>query len=135
MERIVFKKSILNRLVEESISSPLEKIYIGLGYKGNSEVLVEVVEECPNIAENPYVSFKADPICLYNVLTRSERRGLQLVVLIHSHPASPKPSYLDLEGMKTWRYPWLIIDSRSGEYAAWILVDGGVKRVEVVLVN
>jgi hypothetical protein len=39
----------------------------------------------------------------------------------------------DVENMKVWRRVWLIISSTTGDYAAWIYVDGEVRSVEVVV--
>jgi proteasome lid subunit RPN8/RPN11 len=48
--------------------------------------------------------------------------------IIHSHPAPPYPSSIDRENMKLWPVVWLIVDSRVGNYKAWI----GDREIEII---
>ena len=42
----------------------------------------------------------------------------------------PVPSERDLEGMKNWRVPWLII-TPEGEIKVWVLREKGVEELNV----
>jgi len=129
--KVIVKKHQLAKVVEESTKSRFERIFVGVGYRRNRLYFVEDMYECPNIADNPVVYFKADPLCIYSVYNNAESTGREVVLLVHSHPAPPYPSRDDYEGMKYWALPWLIISSSTGGYKAWILEEGVLREVVV----
>ena len=135
MARLHICRSMLHRMIDSSLGHRVERVFLGLGVKLDEDHRVLEVYECPNISKTPEVAFTADPECLYMVLLEAERRGMELTMLGHSHPAPPSPSMRDVENMKVWRRVWLIISSTTGDYAAWIHVDGEVRSVEVVVGN
>jgi len=53
------------------------------------------------------------------------------MALIHSHPAPPNPSIKDLNGMRLWPIPWVIVDSRACRVKAWLLTSTGVYEVKL----
>lgn len=133
MVKLIMHFTQLKTLVEKSLNSPIEKVFIGIGRRENDTYVVKDVYECPNIAEEPSTRFKADPLCIYEVYKRAESLSLEIALLAHSHPAPPVPSAEDYRGMRHWPLPWLIVNSLTGEYKAWILdLDKGALREVVV---
>ncbi|MEM0228359.1 MAG: M67 family metallopeptidase [Ignisphaera sp.] len=131
--RLAINGSILRNIVTAATSSDMERVFFGVGKLIDDTFLVVEVFECPNVAGNPRIEFIAEPLCEYRVFRYAEEKGLEIVAVIHSHPAPPKPSTSDLKGMRLWSIPWLIVDSLSGSYRAWILVDNGIVEVNVTL--
>lgn len=131
--KIVISLGILNEIVNKCVGVDEEKVLVGVGFIYGHIYKVENVFECRNISPNPKTHFVADPICLYNVFKYAENKGMNIVMLVHSHPAPPTPSIEDLKGMKLWRVPWLIIDSLSGRYSLWLLVNEDLHKIDVEL--
>lgn len=127
--KLAIPLKILHDVIAKCLSKSIEMIFIGIGITSGSEYRVEEVFICENVSSTPRVKFVADPICLYNIYRYAENKGMDIVVIIHSHPAPPIPSSEDLKGMRLWRIPWLIISSISGEYRAWIFTDGDYREV------
>ena len=132
---LIICRSHVEEIVGKSKGSVIERVFIGVGLMKGDEAHVLSIHECPNVARDPRVEFKAEPTCLYNVILSAESRGLDIVLLIHSHPAPPQPSSLDLEGLKTWRKPWLIVDSRTGDYRAWFFNGRSLQDVSILESN
>jgi proteasome lid subunit RPN8/RPN11 len=61
-----------------------------------------------------------------------EDEGYELGVF-HSHVSSPpRPSRTDVENIGLWQdRPYLILTVRTGELAAWRIVDGAIEAVEL----
>jgi len=59
-----------------------------------------------------------------------EDEGRELGVF-HSHLSSPpRPSRTDVENIGLWEgRPYLILNVRSGELAAWRIEDGGIEQI------
>jgi proteasome lid subunit RPN8/RPN11 len=77
-----------------------------------------------NAAESPYrFELEVDPEVWF-----LEDDGYQLAVF-HSHLASPpRPSRTDVENIGLWAgRPYLILNLRTGELAAWRIADGGIE--------
>lgn len=55
------------------------------------------------------------------------------IAIFHSHPSSPpSPSRTDVENIGQWAgYPYLILNARTGELAAWRIEDGTVEPLEL----
>jgi proteasome lid subunit RPN8/RPN11 len=133
-QKIIISMKLINNIVTRCTGIDEEKVFVGVGVAEGNVYRVEEVFECRNVAQNPTVKFIADPMCLYKVFKYAEGKGMDVVLLAHSHPALPEPSSEDLKGMKLWRIPWLIISSLSGEYRAWILSDNELIELEVELI-
>lgn len=131
-QKILISANTLRSVIADCVKTSIEKVYIGVGVKEGYNYIVGELYECTNVSENPTYSFTADPICVFNVYTRAEAIGKELVVLVHSHPGPPYPSPEDMSGMKLWRMPWLIISSLNGDYRAWILQNSELQEVEIV---
>jgi proteasome lid subunit RPN8/RPN11 len=83
-----------------------------------------------NIAGSPYrFELEVDPEAWF-----LEDEGYELAVF-HSHLASPpRPSRTDVENIGLWEgRPYVILNLRTGELAAWRIVDGGVETAELSL--
>ena len=77
-----------------------------------------------NAAESPYrFELEVDPEVWF-----LEDDGYELAVF-HSHLASPpRPSRTDVENIGLWAgRPYLILNLRTGELAAWRIDDGGIE--------
>jgi proteasome lid subunit RPN8/RPN11 len=79
-----------------------------------------------NAAESPYrFELEVDPEVWF-----LEDDGYELAVF-HSHLASPpRPSRTDVENIGLWAgRPYLILNLRTGELAAWRIHDGAIEPV------
>jgi proteasome lid subunit RPN8/RPN11 len=79
-----------------------------------------------NAAESPYrFELEVDPEVWF-----LEDDGYELAVF-HSHLASPpRPSRTDVENIGLWAgRPYLILNLRTGELAAWRIQDGAIEPV------
>lgn len=61
-----------------------------------------------------------------------EDEGYELAVF-HSHPETePRPSRTDVENIGQWAgYPYVILNARTGELAAWRIEDGSAEPLEL----
>jgi proteasome lid subunit RPN8/RPN11 len=83
-----------------------------------------------NVAESPYrFELEVDPETWF-----LEDDGYELAVF-HSHLASPpRPSRTDIENIGLWEgRPYVILNVRTGELAAWRIADGAVEPAELSL--
>lgn len=133
--RLIISRRYVEEIVYSATHTHVEKIYIGVGLMRDNNYYVLELFECPNVSEEPVTRFKTDPLCLYRVFVEADQRGLGVVLLVHSHPAPPTPSHEDLKGMKTWDIPWLIVNSVNGDYSAWIYTRGGVREIDIEVVD
>ncbi len=81
-----------------------------------------------NVAESPYrFELDVDPETWF-----LEDEGYELAVF-HSHLASPpRPSRTDIENIGLWDgRPYVILNVRTGELAAWRIADGVVEPAEL----
>ena len=129
---IEIDRKILKEISSKCVKSDVERVFLGIGTVEGYTVKVAEVVECRNVADDPKTRFVVDPICMYNTFKYAESKGMDIVTIIHSHPAEPKPSSLDIRGMRLWDIPWIIIDMRTGEAEAWILASGRIKKVKIV---
>ena len=81
-----------------------------------------------NVADSPYrFELKTDPEVWF-----LEDEGYELAVF-HSHVSSPpQPSRTDVENIGLWAgRPYVILNVRTGDLAAWRIDDGRVEREDV----
>ena len=81
-----------------------------------------------NSANSPYrFELEVDPETWF-----LEDEGYELAVF-HSHPSSPaRPSRTDVENIGLWEgKPYVILGVRTGELAAWTIVDGRIEQLPV----
>ncbi len=81
-----------------------------------------------NAAESPYrFELEVDPEAWF-----LEDEGYELAVF-HSHLSSPpRPSRTDVENIGLWENrPYVILNLRTGELAAWRIMDGRTEPAEL----
>lgn len=105
-----------------------------LGTSSEDSVYVEELVVGDNLDSSPY-SFKLEPYAIIKCYELARILNLEVVALIHSHPAPPYPSVKDRAGMKLWPIPWVIVDSTSMEFRAWVLRQEDVKEVPTIIVS
>lgn len=101
--------------------------HVGLLFGRGRRVTVYV--PLRNASRENYL-FTGDPWDTVVAFTSTDKYGLHLVGVFHTHPCGePAPSYLDVEGMKRWPYIWVI----SSPYGlrAWRLVDDSLVEIGV----
>ena len=118
--KLKISKEHLDRIIRESKASRIEICGLLLGNVEGDVGVVEEIRFGKNIKSST-VEFEIDPTDLYKILTYAEKKGLEVVGMFHSHPASAKPSKLDLKGMQLWPIPWLIVSSIDGSYDCFLL--------------
>ena len=132
----------MKRRVEKVEVGPFKSILIEHASKADHEVvgiLLGVVEDgvgkvyavylVENLKKSP-VAFEADPWQVVQAYKSSEKYGVEVIGVFHTHTACPaSPSPKDVEGMRAWPYIWLI--ACPGELRAW--VPGAREPVEVSL--
>lgn len=120
---------IFNYLVK---SVDIEVAGFLLGTSSGSYTYVEELVVGDNLDSSPY-SFRLDPYAIIKTYELAKILNLEIVALIHSHPAPPYPSIKDRTGMRLWPIPWVIVDSTSAEVRTWILKEGKVEEVLSIL--
>lgn len=86
-----------------------------------------------NVSTTSRVRFEANSRGVYEAHKYAEELGLEVIGIYHSHPGPPIPSTIDLECMKNWPIVWLIISSIDGSMAAYVMENGSVRKLEVLL--
>ncbi len=99
-----------------------------IGSTSGNSVFVEELLVGDNLDSSPH-SFRLDPYAIVSAHELAKIMNLEVVALVHSHPAPPYPSIKDVKGMRLWPIPWVVVDSVSLEFRAWILKDLGVEEV------
>ena len=129
-------QNLLQSLVSETLRSKIEICGVLIGEKRGNHYIVTKALSGRNIKNSP-VLFEIAPEDLYRAATMAESEGLDIVGLYHSHPAPPKPSIRDLDGMRLWPLPWLIISSIDGSYDCYMYNydENRVVRVKIVIEN
>jgi len=104
--------------IDSSIVSIIRKLAWGgkgehCGFLLGTGEKVVIVFPVRNVSSNPLTEFYMDPAGILAAHRLAENLGLQVKAIYHTHPGnSSEPSSRDLEGMKNWPIPWLIV-SRS----------------------
>jgi proteasome lid subunit RPN8/RPN11 len=118
---VVVPDAVRSALVEHAqAESPNECCGLVL-FRGDT---AERYVPCRNAAASPYrFELDAPPETWF-----LEDEGYELAVF-HSHLSSPpRPSRTDVENIGLWAgKPYLILSVRSGELAAWRIVDGQIQ--------
>jgi proteasome lid subunit RPN8/RPN11 len=131
---MIISRKIINEITSRS---DLDKESCGFlaGDLDENYVIIKEYFFVKNISRSSY-EFIMDPYDMLRVIKEIESRGMKIVGLFHTHLGHhPNPSYKDLEGMRSWPIPWLIIDKFSGEYRAWIKSDDKLKSIEIEVVD
>lgn len=131
--RIIIPKKLLDVFYQVLEHAKEELVGFLLGMKLGNEVHVKEIILCEN-TERSRFSFKVNPYAILETYDIARRYELEVVALIHSHPAVPYPSGKDVLGMKLWNVVWIIVDSRSYDIRSWILVNDSLVEVELSLI-
>lgn len=126
---LILSQSSLKEIIKRSQERENEVIGAFLGTDYGKRFRVETTEFLTNVSHST-TQFRTNPEEFYQVISDGETEGWNLVGFFHSHPAPPHPSKRDLQFMKLWpNLYWLIVDGRTGEYAAWQYEE---KKVRVI---
>ncbi|MCX8204611.1 MAG: M67 family metallopeptidase [Candidatus Nezhaarchaeota archaeon] len=127
---LIVREEDLKKLAEAALKSKAELCGFLIGLVNGGEAVVELLEPLENVSPSP-LRFEAKPEDVYRAYFKAEELGLEVVGIYHSHPAPPRPSLLDVEGMRRWPLVWLIVSSLDGSAAAFQLVEGEVREVSL----
>ncbi|MEM2007408.1 MAG: Mov34/MPN/PAD-1 family protein [Sulfolobales archaeon] len=97
-----------------------EVVGLGVGFNEGGRVIVEDIIIGENLSKESN-KFHLDPAAIIEAFKYSELGGYEVVALVHTHKQGTLPSLLDLEGMRLWPIPWIIIDEIECSVRAWIL--------------
>ena len=103
---------------------------MGVGFRDDERVVVVDVVLGENVAEGGD-TFYLDPRATIEAYRYSELRGYDIVSVIHTHRYGTEPSKLDLEGMRLWPMPWVIISEDGCAARAWVLSDGELRELGI----
>ena len=112
--------------------APRECCGLGIGHGDRVERIAPVTNLHPGATR-----YEADPRELIQHFQQMDERGEDLVVIYHSHPASPpRPSATDRRLAFYPDTPYLIIslaDPARPELRAWLIEEAGEREVAVVV--
>ena len=130
--QLMIRQIDLKSIIKAAEKSEVEVCGFLFGRRKGETFQVEEVRFVTNRLNSP-TEFEMDPLEMAEAIDEAERRGLDVVGIFHSHPhCPPRPSRRDLEGMEVWQVVWLIVDGK-GRYGAYVLRNGKVEEVTVVL--
>jgi proteasome lid subunit RPN8/RPN11 len=132
VEVVIKRDDLASILRQGREESPLESCGLMIGKKEGGSYFCDHILSTKNADRSPS-SFTIAPEELLEGYRHADRIGMELVGIYHSHPASPKPSQVDLGFMK-WSAPvWLIVSSLNWEYAAFRLDGERPAKVKITL--
>jgi proteasome lid subunit RPN8/RPN11 len=73
--------------------------------------------------------FYLDPIAILEAFKYADLSGYEVVAMLHTHREGTAPSLVDLEGMKLWSIPWIIIDESICSARSWIVEGNSLKNI------
>jgi proteasome lid subunit RPN8/RPN11 len=128
----VIREDVLRSIVDNAL---MEMESCGLLIGVFRELYVEVLEHrsAGNILGSRY-EFEIDPRDVIEAYNNARSRGLEIVGIYHTHIGYPPiPSTKDIEGMRLWPIPWLIISLPEREKTAWMLCNERLVGLEIIL--
>ena len=132
VDRIVIPHSHLSLLIDEAKRVlPAEACALLIGTYEDSTASIKETVVTSNTESSP-IAFTVDAHDLLNAYVKAEENKMEVIGIFHSHPASPKPSHLDVKFMKLNPVVWLIMSNISWKYRAYQWHDDLVTDVEVV---
>ncbi len=112
-------------------SNPVEACALLFGRLIDGEAVVTRVVVMLNVLKSS-IRFEADPQMVFNAFEQADRDGLQFIGLFHSHPAPASPSVVDIKYMRLWgEAVWLILSSSDGNMAAFQMIHGAIRKVNL----
>lgn len=131
---MLIPKSFIDLVCNLSRAYTKELAGFGIGIVERETIYVEDVVLGENLSESSD-RFYLDPVAMLEAFKYSELGGREVVVLVHTHKAGTFPSALDIEGMKLWPIPWMIIEEAECSIRAWALSGEGLKELPVKMVS
>ncbi|WP_456421478.1 M67 family metallopeptidase [Thermococcus sp.] len=129
--RLIIRREIIRMLIELARGSKVEVCGFLFGRRDGDDWVVEEIREVPNRLNSPN-AFEMEPFEMVRAIEEAEERGLEIIGIFHSHlECPPVPSKRDLEGMRLWPVPWLIVDEK-GNYGAYVLEGNKIREVRIV---
>lgn len=134
MPQLLIPSCLLNKVIAEATSSTCECCGFLLGEINGDAFRVRRTSGATNVLRSPsrFRMAKRDVARAYRI---AQKLNLEFVGIYHSHPGEPLPSPLDLEGMAAWKIPWLIVDSLSGRCGAFLLDEGRLLRLKLIVLD
>ncbi|USG99278.1 M67 family metallopeptidase [Thermococcus argininiproducens] len=134
MRFLYIKRVHLYEILQRAKESNVEICGFLLGQEHEDGFFVEEIVFTKNKLNSP-VEFEVDPLETLEVFQKAETEELEIIGIFHSHVNCPHyPSGKDLKGMDLWRNAWLIV-STLGTYGAFLLKDGEIKEIRVVVLD
>jgi len=132
--RLIIRSEIIRMLIELARDSKVEACGFLFGRRDGDDWVVEEIREVPNRLNSPE-AFEMEPFEMVRAIDEAEEKGLEIIGIFHSHlECPPVPSERDLEGMRLWPVPWLIV-TPEGRVRAWTLEERGLMEVKVETVS
>lgn len=131
--RLKLTKEQIHFIIEEVKKNyPIEVCGALFGELNENEAHVNKIVILKNILKSK-IRFKISPEEFLKAFFRAEAENLQHLGFFHSHPSSPHPSVMDLEGMKMWPETiWLIISALNYELAAYRIINGELQNISII---
>lgn len=128
--KLIIRLEDLKAIIKTAKRSAVEICGFLFGRRKRDGFIVEEVRFVPNRLNSP-MAFEMEPVEMVKAIDAAEERALEVVGIFHSHVGCPPvPSGRDLKGMRLWPVVWLIVDD-NGNYGAYVLEDGKVRRIPV----
>ena len=116
---------IMCQVLRSMVSAGSESVGYLLGLKENASALIMARN-----VRGSSLEFEADPRDTYIAHIVADNLGLDVIALFHTHPGGlPRPSLVDLDGMKLWPLPWIIASPEG--IGAYILKDGELMECRI----
>jgi len=107
--KFIIKREIIRMLIKLARDSKAEVCGFLFGRREGDYWVVEEIREVPNRLRSPN-AFEKEPFEKVRAIEEAEKRGLEIVGIFHSHlKCPPVPSGRDLNGMRNWKVPRLIV--------------------------
>lgn len=111
-------------------SRAAERAGLVMGHESPAGPVCAGVVMVRNVSGEPD-RFEMDPWGVVVAHQAAWNLGMDIVAVFHTHPCGqPRPSLLDLAGMRAWPMPW-IISSPLG-VRAWVLAGEGPREVKIL---
>jgi len=132
---LLTNKQVSSLIEETKRKHPIESCGLLFGWITGEKIVVKKIVTTRNVLGST-TEFQINPEEFVKQISEAEREGLQLVGFYHSHPASPKPSIIDVKYMKLWpKSIWLIISSTDYSIEAYKAVNEKLVKVTIKVSN
>ncbi|MCS7099026.1 MAG: Mov34/MPN/PAD-1 family protein [Sulfolobales archaeon] len=128
--RLVIPRHLVELVCDISRAYGKELAGLAVGSAVGGTVYIEDVVLGENLSEEER-RFLLDPRAVVEAFRFSETIGREVVALLHTHRCGALPSSLDVDGMKLWPIPWVVVDESRCLARAWVLEEGSLREVPV----